>query len=542
MKFARLMFREAGEGRHWLILSSTIPGLAMGVMIAVVNAASGISDDGRKMQLLGLFIAACAANQYMMGYAFRTTTRLTQQVVNRTRVRFAEKIRNLSLASFEEIGQSRISTALSRDLQTLSEATSMVVTVMASTLMLTAAALYVAYLSYAAFAVTIVIVGAAIYFYKRSQATSRPAWQDATRAEEGFFKALGHLLGGFKETKMNFARGDDLLNNYIVPASRNVAELKIEADRRFNAGGRVTTVFFHTLIGIMVFALPNYLESGPVSGRIVMTIVFVSGALEGIIEGLPLLAKADVAVDNLRRLERELSAAARDSRDALLGRPPAALVDSISLQGVAYSYVDADGSTSFTVGPSDLTISAGTITFIVGGNGSGKSTLLKLLVKLYEPARGVFVWDGQDVTEHNAHKYRSLFTVIFSDFHLFDRLYGMDEVETGQIDTLLKEMELHDKVSFAGGKFSTTELSTGQRKRLAMMVARLENRPVYVFDEWAADQDPEFRRYYYEVLLRGLKAQGHTVVAITHDDRYFNVADRVVFMEEGRVTRIEDKP
>jgi len=213
MKFARLMFREAGEGRHWLILSSTIPGLAMGVMIAVVNAASGISDDGRKMQLLGLFIAACAANQYMMGYAFRTTTRLTQQVVNRTRVRFAEKIRNLSLASFEEIGQSRISTALSRDLQTLSEATSMVVTVMASTLMLTAAALYVAYLSYAAFAVTIVIVGAAIYFYKRSQATSRPAWQDATRAEEGFFKALGHLLGGFKETKMNFARGDDLLNH-----------------------------------------------------------------------------------------------------------------------------------------------------------------------------------------------------------------------------------------------------------------------------------------------------------------------------------------
>ena len=63
----------------------------------------------------------------------------------------------------------------------------------------------------------------------------------------------------------------------------------------------------------------------------------------------------------------------------------------------------------------------------------------------------------------------------------------------------------------------------------------------YDFDEWAADQDPEFRRYFYDVLLPGLKAEGRTLIVVTHDDRYFHVADQVVFMEEGRVVRVEER-
>ena len=177
--------------------------------------------------------------------------------------------------------------------------------------------------------------------------------------------------------------------------------------------------------------------------------------------------------------------------------------------------------------------------FIVGGNGSGKSTFIKLLTALYEPDSGSIRWDGEQVTAANVGAYFGLFTVIFSDFHLFDRLYGIDPVDTTALRRLLFEMQLDHKVSFSDGRFSTTDLSSGQRKRLAMVVARLENRPVCVFDEWAAEQDPEFRKHYYEVLLPQLKAEGRTVVAITHDERYFHVADKVIWMEEGRIARVE---
>ena len=90
-------------------------------------------------------------------------------------------------------------------------------------------------------------------------------------------------------------------------------------------------------------------------------------------------------------------------------------------------------------------------------------------------------------------------------------------------------------MSYADGRFSTLDLSTGQRKRLAMVAALLDDKPIYIFDEWAADQDPGFRRYFYEGLLGELKARGKTVLAVTHDDRYFGVADRVVKRGEGGV-------
>jgi ABC-type siderophore export system, fused ATPase and permease components len=161
------------------------------------------------------------------------------------------------------------------------------------------------------------------------------------------------------------------------------------------------------------------------------------------------------------------------------------------------------------------------------------------MTRLYEPSDGVLLWDGAAVANGNVEAYRSLFSVIFTDFHLFDRLYGIDDIDPARVHALLKDMQLADKIAFRNGRFSTTDLSTGQRKRLAMIVALLEGRPVCVFDEWAADQDPDFRRSYYEALLPRLKAEGRTVIAITHDDRYFHLADKLVWMEEGRIVRVD---
>ncbi len=208
-------------------------------------------------------------------------------------------------------------------------------------------------------------------------------------------------------------------------------------------------------------------------------------------------------------------------------RPP-----TLALDQVSFRY---DESRRFAVGPVSLTLPPGEITFLVGGNGSGKSTLLKVILGLYQPTSGRLLMDGKavDMREH-----RDLFATVFLDAHVFERLFGLETVDPAQVAALLKEMELIHKTDFRNGRFTTVDLSTGQKKRLALVAARLENRPVMVLDEWAADQDPGFRHWFYEVLLPALKAEGRTVIAVTHDDWAFDAADQVVHLDFGQVTRI----
>ncbi|MCX6635946.1 MAG: ATP-binding cassette domain-containing protein, partial [Acidobacteria bacterium] len=170
-----------------------------------------------------------------------------------------------------------------------------------------------------------------------------------------------------------------------------------------------------------------------------------------------------------------------------------------------------------------------------GGNGSGKTTLLKLFTALYQPMQGCIRVDGSEITAANVQSYRNLFSAIFSDFHLFDKLHGLRDIAPERVDDLLRRMDISQKTAFRDGRFSNILLSTGQRKRLALVVSYLEDKPVYVFDEVAADQDPRFRGYFYETLLPELKRAGKTVVVVTHDDRYFHVADRVLGMDYGKL-------
>jgi putative ATP-binding cassette transporter len=192
------------------------------------------------------------------------------------------------------------------------------------------------------------------------------------------------------------------------------------------------------------------------------------------------------------------------------------------------------------VGPIDLTIRAHEITFITGGNGSGKSTFLKLLTGLYQPTSGVIKVDKVPIDETNREIYRNMISTVFSDYHLFKRLYGLRNIDHQEINELLREMELEEKTGLVDNEFETLELSNGQKKRLALLVSLLEDRPIFVFDEWAADQDPGFRRKFYKELLQKLKEKGKTIIAVTHDDRYFDVADRLLKMEEGKVTEERD--
>jgi putative ATP-binding cassette transporter len=208
----------------------------------------------------------------------------------------------------------------------------------------------------------------------------------------------------------------------------------------------------------------------------------------------------------------------------------------VELSGITHAYRKEGEDQSFMLGPLDLKLSPGEILFITGGNGSGKTTLAKILVGLYVPQSGEIRVDGEMIDDSLREGYRQRFSALFSDFFLFDELLGVEgEGLEERTKALLERLQLAHKVRIEGTRLSTTSLSQGQRKRLALLSAYLEDRPIYLFDEWAADQDPHFKEIFYRQLLPELKSRSKAVCVISHDDHYYSVADRIIKIEDGKI-------
>jgi len=268
-----------------------------------------------------------------------------------------------------------------------------------------------------------------------------------------------------------------------------------------------------------------------------LTILFLRTPLIGAMAGVPALVAAQVSLNKLESL-------ALASYRAEFERVAPVFSDChrISLEGVAYGYGDADEE-SFSVGPLDLTLQRGELVFLIGGNGSGKSTLARLLTGLYRPQTGTLYVDGVKVHASEWQAYRHLFSTVFTDFYLFRRLLSGkgEEIESDQVDGWLRRLGMQHKVKHQNGWLSDTRFSQGQRKRLALLMAVLEQRDFLVLDEWAADQDPLFRRFFYHQLLPALRTAGKSIVAITHDEHYFDRADRILKMDGGRLIELHEE-
>ncbi|KPA17619.1 cyclic peptide transporter [Candidatus Magnetomorum sp. HK-1] len=295
-----------------------------------------------------------------------------------------------------------------------------------------------------------------------------------------------------------------------------------------------TDLLFFGMIGFFIFLLPLMIDIQViVIPKLITAILFIHSPLTIIYKFAPNVVMSNMAIEKIEALEQKI-----EKIHAQTLQPSYYPVDfkSIELSSASFSYKDKFNQISFSIGPLDLTINKGEVVFIAGGNGSGKSTLLKLLNGLYSTSSpGRIIIDGETLSDSTLLNYRELFSIIFTDYHLFKKLYGIETVDENQLNHWLSVMALDHKTAFVDQKFTNLNLSTGQRKRLAYIVALLEDRPVYVFDEWAADQDPEFRKYFYTIILNDLKRLGKTVIAVTHDDRYFDYADRLILMDDGKI-------
>lgn len=541
MKFIRLLLAESGPYQWRLIGSVTVAGGAMALMMTIVNSVADLKPDMAIDWTQFVLFALCAlAVISLQVYSINLTAVLSERMMGRVRVRIADLVRRSELDGIERIGPVRVYDTIARETATVSESAAMIIFSMTSVVALVLASIYIAAISPMAFMVIGALLGAWMYFYHFSQRNSRGALVSAKSAEARFFELMSHLLYGFKEVKLHSARGDDLEKVHLANASLDAGNKKVLAARKFNSGLIVSYSIFYTLLGTTVFILPQHLDDARTAMKIVYVVIFMFTTAEGVTRSLPLLSRVNLSLDSIDDLETTLVRAARDRSDAVAD-PPASF-KTIALDGVVYSHRELDGAATFTLGPCDLTLAPGEIVFIVGGNGSGKSTLTRVLTRLYAAAAGAIIWDGALVDDANVARYRNLFSAVYADFHLFDRLYGMAEVDPQRVEQLLADVGLAHKTRYEDGRFSTVDLSTGQRKRLALVVALIEDRPIYVLDELSADQDPGFRRRYYEEFLPALKARGKTVIAVSHDERYFHLADRVITMQDGRFTQEPKAP
>jgi len=289
------------------------------------------------------------------------------------------------------------------------------------------------------------------------------------------------------------------------------------------------------ILGLLVFHFRGAVEYAPgIITGFAFALLYMMTPLQAVMNSIPSLVRARISIQNLRELGLELAKLSREEGEDL----PAmiSLPAPLELRDVVYTYRQEDSSAAFTLGPISLTVRPGELLFITGGNGSGKTTLAKLITGLYSPENGEIRFNGEVIYDLNRDSYRQMFSAVFSDYFLFDSLLGLDQADLDlRAKNLITSLRLDHKVRVSNGVFSTTDLSQGQRKRLALIVSCLENRPFLFFDEWAADQDPAFKKVFYHEILPGLKQLGKTVIVISHDDRYYSVGDRIIHLESGQI-------
>jgi len=394
---------------------------------------------------------------------------------------------------------------------------------------------YLGWLSLTVFLVTFVFLFLAIASVQVLLTKAESLLKLSREQQDRLFKHFRAVTDGIKELKLHTQRREAFLTEELQVTAATSRDYRVTGLRILAIAVSFGELLYFILLGLLIFGLPKLTTiNTPVLSGYVLTITYLMRPLQGILEILPTFSQAGVALQKIEALG--LSLASRAETISEDKSDTQQFFQKIKLSQITHSYRREQEESSFILGLIDLSFQAGELVFIVGGNGSGKSTLAKLLTGLYIPEDREIYLNNQAITDKNRDEYRQLFATVFSDFYLFERILGINIYNLDlQAQEYLKKLQLEHKVQVKEGILSTIDLSQGQRKRLALLTAYLEDRPIYLFDEWASDQDPFFREIFYKQLLPELKHQGKTVLVISHDERYFYLADQLIKLDYGKL-------
>ncbi|MDR5767263.1 MULTISPECIES: cyclic peptide export ABC transporter [unclassified Caballeronia] len=522
------------------LVACVMNGIASVMLVATLNRALSTpsSADGALAWRFALCAVIALFTRVVSGVLF---ARLSQDTMAQLREHVARRVVAAELRDVERIGAAPVQSVLTDDATNVSMLFFALPNIVMHGSIVFGCLGYLAWLSWPVclLALAAIITGSLGYHLGDKRAIA--SLEAAGQSQDKLFGYLGALFAGAKELKLHRARSQQFVDGQLGAAIGEVRDHRRRAFSAYAIGVGWIIFLFYGFLGAAAFwpSLGVRADAGATAGYVVV-FLFMLVPLDGLLNNIPTLNAARVSLARIEKVMAEFGSL-RVSSVSVSSADDAGF-HTLTMRGVGHSYFHERDERMFRIGPVDLTFRPGELVFIVGGNGSGKTTLAKVLTGLYEPESGVIEVDGVAVDATNRAAYRERFTAVFNDFHLFDALLGIVDpndasraAADARANALVAKLSLDHKVKVVDGAFSTRSLSTGQRKRLALVVAYLEDRPLYLFDEWAADQDPAFKAVFYEQLLPELRARGKTVIVVTHDDRYFYIADRVLKLENGMV-------
>ncbi len=531
--------------RHAVGLLS-LASIATTMVLIIVNLAAEQAEDGvASMRYLGLMALSLIGYIWAQKKSSDMIAAEVEHILHQLRLSLFDRVRKAAPDTLAKVGQGAVQTALTQEMQTVSAALPLMLNGVQQVVLIICVAAYLAWLSTFAFVMISVLAVVVSTIHLQRMRKINAATRDAIDDENLLFGGLTDLLHGFKEVKMNSRRRDALLgalNDRSIRARDTKSVVKAQWSREF----ALIQLAFYGMMAAMVFIVPIFTSDyHDVAVQTTTAALFMIGPIGAVVASVPSFTDSDVALRKINDIDHQLEDAldAQHAQEATNGTSSPENLDKlrgalgniaeISLRDVRFAYPGTTDSPGFAVGPINATFKKGEITFITGGNGAGKSTIIAVLTGLRPAASGSIMVNDCPLPTDALQLYRDHFATVLSDYHLFRELYGMDDIDPKRVETLLKQMEIDDKVELDDNAFSTTSLSQGQRKRLALIAALLEEKPVLVLDEWAADQDPHFRSVFYEKILPSLRKQGKIIICVTHDDRWFDTADTIYHVRDG---------
>ncbi|NOK80921.1 MAG: cyclic peptide export ABC transporter [Chloroflexi bacterium AL-W] len=538
MKLFSFLLQESRSTVIWATLASLVSGVTSAGLLFLVTGII-IEDSFVNNDYVWLLTAFCILTVVTLITGLVSDillARLAQSTILKMRVRMSQKILSTPLRQIEELGAHKLIVTLTSDVSVLSNTIIIIPMIFVNLAIVVSCMVYLAILTPTIFGVVVLIIVFIALGYQIPVKRANKFFTDARETEDVLFKHIRALTEGIKELKLHYQRRKEFLSQHLAHTAELLKRHALSGMNTYFIANRWARLPTFILMGLLIFLIPNVTSiPNPTITASILVIIYLLTPLSVMLSLLPTVGTANVALEKLEKLQ--LSLVDFDPHEAIATTNVShAAWKRLAFTNITHTYYNEQEDDHFVLGPVNLVFQPGELVFIIGGNGSGKTTLAKLIVGLYEPIEGEIRVDNQLITDHNREEYQQLFSVVFGDFYLFEQLLGFqNETLDARAHNYLVQLQIDHKVQIENGKLSTLALSQGQRKRLALLTAYLEDRPFYVFDEWAADQDPLFRDLFYTHILPELKTRGKGVIVITHDDKYLHVPDRIIKLDYGQI-------
>ncbi|NOQ70359.1 MAG: cyclic peptide export ABC transporter [Crocinitomix sp.] len=512
---------------------SIISGLSGFGFIVLVNSiiAFSISDPNSAISVdfsimfVGLILAFFLTRRLLSGGIIN----LSQNIYWNLR---KDIVKQVIKAPYDKVKEHKneIYSTLTNDVGSITQASLLIIDFITSIVLIIASLIYMAYVSMVMFGISLGAIILGIVAYQLMTVNGNKRFNKVRDLERSFMNYFNAILGGAKEISVDPSKGEHIYNKRLEVVVNDGLSNNKKALIGFLNSQIVGQLLFYVLIAFVLLYAGSFFDiSTAVIISYVFVLLYILGPIATVMMIIPVISRARISLKRMVDLKKELGN---------IDTPNIAvkLDDDFSFSQLKFvDYEFEYPKSKFKIGPVNLSINKNEVIFIYGGNGSGKTTLINLILNIYKPSQGNLSLNENALNEKDIQKVKALFSVVLADFYLFDEFYGNENLNREKAKEYLKLFEIDDKVEVGETGFSSTDLSTGQRKRLALIAALLEQKPILILDEWAADQDPQFRAKFYLEIIPIIKKSGITILAITHDDKYYQCADRLFKMEDGKL-------